>query len=199
MDKAKKKVVATKEESSTVDLSESETWSFHEEEAKGRPVAYTTVTGKPGASSKSENSEILKLKERNGHTIYTCLQPQCLTWKQYSRSSEKAIEREPADPMEDLEVNAAIWSMILNTTIQAAVPLGQDYKVNLRLVKNHLWNSVEQLFNEAGRLIRDQTEIIGVTTIHFKEVTWRSAYCAAELIRSRMPKPTSSPTRCFVL
>ena len=56
MEKATEKLVATKEESSDLDVSGSETWSFHEEEVTGRPVAYKTVTGKPGASSKSENS-----------------------------------------------------------------------------------------------------------------------------------------------
>ena len=40
--------------------------------------------------------------------------------------------------------------IFLNTTLQAAVNLGGDYEVNLRFVKNHLWNSVEQLFNETG-------------------------------------------------
>ena len=39
MQKAMEKLVATKEESSDVDLSESETWSFHEEEVTGRSVA----------------------------------------------------------------------------------------------------------------------------------------------------------------
>ena len=56
MEKASVKPVATREESGDVDLSESETWSFHDEEVIGRPVACKTVTGKPGASSKSENS-----------------------------------------------------------------------------------------------------------------------------------------------
>ena len=78
---------------------------------------------------------------------------------QSSRSLENLRTREPADPKDDLDVNAAIWGIFLNTTLQAAVHLGQDYEVNWRFVKNHLWNSVEQLFNETGRLIRDQTEI----------------------------------------
>ena len=39
MDKARVKLVVTEEESGDVDLSESETWSFHEEEVTGRPVA----------------------------------------------------------------------------------------------------------------------------------------------------------------
>ena len=56
MDKAMVKPVATKDESGDVDLSESETWSFHEEEVTERPVACKTAKGKPGASSKSENS-----------------------------------------------------------------------------------------------------------------------------------------------
>ena len=62
-------------------------------------------------------------------------------------------EREPADPMEDLDVNAAIWDIFLNTTLPAAVAfhLGQDYEVNLRIVRNLLWKSVEQLFNEITR------------------------------------------------
>ena len=33
---------------------------------------------------------------------------------------------------------------------------------------------MEQLFNETRRLIRDQTEIIGMKTIDFKELSWIS-------------------------
>ena len=44
----------------------------------------------------------------------------------------------------------------LNTTLQVAV------MVNLQFVKKHLWKSAEQFFNEIGRLIRDQEEIIGM-------------------------------------
>ena len=78
------------------------------------------------------------------------------------------------DPMDDLDVNMANWGILLNATLRAAAHLGQVNKVNLRYVKNHLWNSVGQLFNETGRLIRDQTEITGVGTIYFKKITWMS-------------------------
>ena len=44
--------------------------------------------------------------------------------------------------MEDLDVNAAFGSILLNTTLQAAVHLGQDYEVNVRVAKSHLWNFV---------------------------------------------------------
>ena len=73
----------------------------------------------------------------------------------------KIYEREPSDPMDDLDANMAIWRMFLNTTLQAAVHLGQDCEANLRLLKNHLWNSAELLFHETGRLISEQTEITG--------------------------------------
>ena len=56
MEKVAGKTVATKEESGTVDLSESETWCFHEEEVTERLVAYKTATWKIGASSNSLNS-----------------------------------------------------------------------------------------------------------------------------------------------
>ena len=52
--------------------------------------------------------------------------------------------REHEDPMNDLDVNMAIWGISLNATLRAAVHLGQDCEVNLRHVKNNLWNSVGQ-------------------------------------------------------
>ena len=58
----------------------------------------------------------------------------------------KIYEREPTDNIEDLDVNATIWGIFPNTTLQAAVHLGQDYEVNLRLVKNHLWEVCETVF-----------------------------------------------------
>ena len=68
----------------------------------------------------------------------------------------------------------AIWGILLNSTLRAAVHLGQDYEANLRYVKNHLWNSVGQLFNETGKLISEQKEISGVNTFKFKDSTWMS-------------------------
>ena len=61
--------------------------------------------------------------------------------------------------MEDNDL--AIWRMFMNTTLRAAVHLGEDYDTNLRYAKNHLWKSLEQLFNETKRLISDQSEILG--------------------------------------
>ena len=80
--------------------------------------------------------------------------------------------REPDDPMDDLDVNMAIWGVFLNTTLQAAVHLGKDYDANLQFVRNHLGNMMGQLFNETEKLISEQTEITGVHTINFTELTW---------------------------
>ena len=62
--------------------------------------------------------------------------------------------REHDDPMDDLDVNMAIWD-----------------EANLRYVENHLWNSVGLLFNETGKLISEQKEITGVSTLGFKDAT----------------------------
>ena len=63
--------------------------------------------------------------------------------------------------MGDLNVNMTIWGMFLNTTLRAAVHLGQDHEANLRYVKINFGKSVGQLFNETGKLISEQKEITG--------------------------------------
>ena len=148
------KLVATKEESWDVDLSESETGS--EEDVTGKPAAYKTAAGKPYAPSKSacqgrEWSHNLQVSPATIHHTEAVF------------SIVRGIYgQELDDPLSDFDVNMAIWGIFLNATLRAAVHLGQDYEVNLRYVKNNLWNSVGQLSNETGKLISDQTEITGV-------------------------------------
>ena len=50
--------------------------------------------------------------------------------------------REHDDFVNDLDVNMAFSGIFLDTTLRAAVHLGQDNEANLRYVKNNLWNSV---------------------------------------------------------
>ena len=68
----------------------------------------------------------------------------------------KIYGREHDDPLDDLDVNMAILGIFLNATLRAEVHLGQDYEANSRFVKDHIWESVGQLFNEAGKLISEQ-------------------------------------------
>ena len=57
--------------------------------------------------------------------------------------------------------------MFMNTTLQAAVHLGQDCEQNLRSDKNHFWSSLKKLFKETEKLIKNKTDVIGVSMIDY--------------------------------
>ena len=46
------------------------------------------------------------------------------------------------DPMEDLDVNVAIWGVFMNATLKTAVHLGNDHDVKSRHVRNSFWRSL---------------------------------------------------------
>ena len=52
--------------------------------------------------------------------------------------------------------------------------LGRDFLENLRFANGQLLKTVKQLFRVTVKLIMEQTEIGGLTTIESKEPTWRS-------------------------
>ena len=58
--------------------------------------------------------------------------------------------------MEHLDVNAAIWRILMSSTLQAAVHLGKDCSENLRSIKKQSMRSLKQLFHVTGKLITDQ-------------------------------------------
>ena len=66
-------------------------------------------------------------------------------------------------------MNAAIWSIFLSVTLQAAVYLGTDSTENLRSIKNQPKKNLRQLFQATQKLITDQTEITGITTIDWRQ------------------------------
>ena len=105
----------------------------------------------------------------------------------------KTFDRGPQDEMEDLDVNAAICGMFMNTTHQAAVHLGQDYDQNLRFVKNRFWSSLKKLFKETEKLIKDQKEIIGESVIDYEEYTWS----ATSLLCDRIYQISNAKTYVF--
>ena len=174
MDTATGKLVATKEESEYVDLSESETWSFQEEAVTERPINLMYPVNQT-------TREVPKLKKR------------MVTQSTRVSSHSSPYGSSLLDRQEDLRVNMAIWGIFLNTTLRAAVHLGQDYEANLRYAKNHLWNCVGQLFNENEKLISGQIEITGVSTVNFKELTWM----AISLLCSRAYQITIAKTYVF--
>ena len=106
----------------------------------------------------------------------------------------KIYGRQPDDPMEDVNVNLAVWGMFMSTTLQAVVHLGRSY------AKNHIWDSLRQLFDEIKRLISELSEILGPKTpeivglkiIEFEDTSWRST----SLLRERVCQITSA--KCYV-
>ena len=79
--------------------------------------------------------------------------------------------------------------MFMKTTLQATVHLGQEYDQNSRPVENHFWSSLKKLFKETEKMIKDQTEINGVTTIDCKEYTWS----ATSLLCDRIHQISNAP------
>ena len=64
--------------------------------------------------------------------------------------------------------------IFLNTTLQAAVHLGQDYETNSRFVKNHFWSSLKKLFNETGNWSVNKKKSLVWTLSSSKDFRWMS-------------------------
>ena len=107
---------------------------------------------------------------------------------------QKKFDRESTDSLDDLDVNAGFWGIFLNTTLQAAVLIiVKTMRRNSRLIKNHLWKSVRKLFEETEKLIKNQIEISGLTTIDYKEHTWS----ATSLLCDKANQITNAKTWVF--
>ena len=74
--------------------------------------------------------------------------------------------------------------MLMNTTLQEAVHLERKY------AKNHVWDSLGQLFEDIKSLICELSEILGPRTpeivgfkiIEFEDTTWRSISLLCERV-----------------
>ena len=126
--------------------------SFQDLETIGKPIATKS-------SADSKNSQAGSRKwPHNFH-----MSPASVPHKKKVYSIVRPIYgRRPTDDLTDLDVNIAVWFFVfLNVTFQAAVHLGQDY-------------CQKELFLMIEKLIKDQREIIGLTTVDYKQPTWRS-------------------------
>ena len=181
MDTVTVKLVATKEESGDVDLSESETWSFQEEAVTVRPsIALKTARGKPVASSKSDHSESPKAERKEWPHNLHVFPAKVHHTEAVFLIIRKIYEREPDDPMDDLNVNMDIWSIFLNTSLQAAVHLGQDYGGVFTIREESFLEQCATVIPWNGKMISEQKEITGFNTI-----TWMSTSFCAELISGK--------------
>ena len=126
MDDSGRKPVATEEKQVLWEFSESEGWSFHEKEVTGEPVAYRKSAEKPAAS---KIKGILKLKERNGHIIFTYPRQSCLKWTNLF-DCENDLRTRTRGPNGGPQRERGYLGMPRNTTLQGAVDLGQDTEQN---------------------------------------------------------------------
>ena len=134
----------------------------------GKPVAtgYQGCSGNPEIPEDSEGSEP---KSRIWPHHFR-ISPDCVPHIEKVFSIVRKIyDRKPTDDLKDLDVNTAIWGMFMSVTLQAAVHLGRDYPLNFRSVLNQSSKSVEQLFRTTEKLIKDQTEIAGLSTIDWDQ------------------------------
>ena len=92
--------------------------------------------------------------------------------KVYS-SLRQELKRKPEDTMEDLDVNTLIWRMFMIVTQQAAVHLGNDCWDIFHPTQNQPPRTVKQLFDEISKLVREQTEIQGISLIDWQDNSWK--------------------------
>ena len=164
MDKVAGKPVATEENQALWELSESESWSIHEDEVRGKPVAYKKDAVKLAASS-----IFRKLREswswKREMATFFYMSPAVVPHMERVYS----IVRKTYD-------RASTWTRLFGNVYEyhssSTVHLGQDFEHNLRFIKNHFSSSLKRLFKETERLIKDQTEISGVSMIDCEEHTW---------------------------
>ena len=74
--------------------------------------------------------------------------------------------------MENLDVNAAAWSIFMSVTLQAAVHLGTNFTNNLRSTRNQYMKSLRQLVQVTRKLIVEQTDNSVITTIDWQQLMW---------------------------
>ena len=128
--------------------------------------------GNPGNSGNSRNSETEgndKVWPHNLHisTNYVLHMDKVLS------IVRQRYDLSPTDRMKNLDVNTAIWCIFMSVTLQSAVHRGEDYTEYLRSTKNQPKKSLRQLSQVTERLIPDQTEIAGLTTIDWQQPMWR--------------------------
>ena len=110
--------------------------------------------------------------------------------------TRKTYDRKPTDDLKDLDANTAVWGVFMSVTL---VQLGRDYLQNLWSIRNQSSKSVKQIFRSTELLIKDQVEIVSLSTIDWNQSMWReSSHCVIELFILWNPKPTSLLTRCCV-
>ena len=140
---------------------------------------------------------ILKQEAGNGHIIFICLQQLYLTW----RKSDRSYDRFTA------EVQRMTWMTSTWTPLYGVYPWTSRFKPQVILVETKrricdqprinswsLWNSFSKWL-KSWATIREKSMVwLWLITKNLRGD--RRLYYVTKLLRVRMPKPKSSPTRC---
>ena len=81
----------------------------------------------------------------------------------------------------------------MSVTLQAAVHLARDDSSNVRYVKNQSSKAEEHLLRTTEKLIKEQTEITGLSTINWDQPMWRES----SLLCDRAVRIMKSKTNVF--
>ena len=161
------------ENSEETDDSESEPWYYkpvaQTNEACGKSLAGETAESISQTFQKSQSNKEATLKH------FLAISPHTLPYVNAVYDMvRKVYERPAGDPVDDLDVNVAIWGIFMNATLRAATHLGNDHDVNLRNVKNSSWRSTGELFGYIEKFISGQTETASINLIDSKDLRWLS-------------------------
>ena len=157
----------------------------------------------PRMFKKSRNSRRFRRFKIQKSTLATLflISPDCVPHMEKVFSIVRKIyDRKPTDNLKDLDVNTAIWCRFMSVTLQAAVHLGRDYSLNSRSVKNQSSKCMEHLFRTTEKLIKEQTEITGLSTIYWDQAMWREPSLLCDGVVRIMKSKTyvfSDSVRCF--
>ena len=155
-------------EKEETDDSESEPW-YHNLVARTNEACAEAFAGKTAESISSAFQKSQSNKEATPeHSL--AISPRTIPYTDAVYDMIRKIYGRPSgDPLKDLDLNVAIWRVLMNATLKAAIHLGNDHDVNLRNVKNSSWITTGQLFGETEKLISGQTETTGFSLNNSKD------------------------------
>ena len=117
-----------------------------------------------------------------------------ITWRERLLDLKKEnYDRKPTDDLGDLDVNTAMWCILMSVTLQAAVHLGQDYLQNLRSIRINFRSLWINFFRTTENLIKKQTKTSGLSTIDWNQPMWRES----SLLCDRAVQSMKSQTYVF--
>ena len=181
--------------SEETDDSEYDPWYYkpvaQTNKACGKPLAGETAESISSAFQKSQNNKEATMEH------FFAMSPQTISDTEAVYDMLRKIYGRPSDdPMEDLDVNAAIWGVFMNATLKAGSHFRNDHDVNLRHVKNSFWRSAGQpFFGETEKLISGLTETIGISLIDSEDLMWIST----SLLHSRAYQCANAKVHVFRL